>query len=280
MNKEIYKLFMSYQGRELDDDFITEAHDMMMADDPSLKEYIQGMDVSDEENKDLGIYDRENKGIIVYKRMIIEKKDQAIENKKLQALRVLRHEIEHAKSFQRLDKGKNDIESEIIGYSLKNFPYTDWLDSLSQKEREEVLYNWFTKKMCYYIDPEERLVDIRAAKYLVNLLKSQKQTPELLMARSTLYFAYIRGYRKNGYYIDPPTYQFLLKMRLFREYYLLKKKVEGIPDDYLIDIPKKEEQEKYSFETRLLYGLPLREKEYEQEILDKVKLVKVRKVNR
>ena len=34
------------------------------------------------------------------------------------------------------------------------------------------------------------------------MLKSQKQTSDLLMARTALYFAYTRGYRKNGYYID------------------------------------------------------------------------------
>ena len=281
MNKELYKLFMDYQRRELDKQFIDEAYAMMIEDDPSLKPFIKKMDVSDDDNKDLGTYSGDDKEIIVYKRMIMEKPNQVIENKKLQALRVLRHEIEHARSFQKLSKRRNDIETEIIDYSLKDYPYMDWLESLPQKDREEVLYRWFTKKRNYLIDPEERLVDIRALKYLVNMLKSQKQTPDLLMARKALYFAYTRGYRKNGYYIDPPTYQFLLKMGLFREYYLLKKKVENIPDDYVQETDKKQdEKEKYAFETRLLYGLPLREQEFEQGILGKVRLVKVRKVDR
>ena len=46
MNKELYKLFMDYQRRELDKQFIDEAYAMMIEDDPSLKPFIKKMDVT------------------------------------------------------------------------------------------------------------------------------------------------------------------------------------------------------------------------------------------
>ena len=111
------------------------------------------------------------------------------------------------------------------------------------------------------VDPEERLSEIKAWKYLVNLLKNQRTTPDLLTARSNLYYAYVRGYKDNGYYIDAPTYQYLLKMGMYHQYYLFKRRVE--------------EEKDYSFETRLTYGLPLNSStEYDKKILEKVRLRK------
>ena len=116
------------------------------------------------------------------------------------------------------------------------------------------------KEEHYLIDPEERMTSIKSWKYLVNLLKNQRTTQDLLDARINLYLSYIRGYESNGWYLNPPTYEFLLKMGMYHEYYLFKKTVE---------------QQQYVFNTRLMYGLPLiDDQEYDKKILQKVRLQK------
>ena len=88
----------------------------------------------------------------------------------------------------------------------------------------------------------------------------EKKTEDLLTARANLYFAYTQGYNSNGWYLNPPTYEYLLNMRMMDEYRYLKKRVE---------------EKQYVFGTRLQYGLPLIDgKEYDQKILQKVKLQK------
>ena len=138
---------------------------------------------------------------------------------------------------------------------IKNLGY-DYYD----KDDFYILMGRLKKASNYLIDPGERLADIRAWKYIVNLLKNQRTSDDLLVARSMLYYSYIRGYQHNRYYLDAPTYLYLIKMGMYHQYYLFKKRVE--------------EQKNYSFETRLTYGLPLTEKEYDKSILRKVRLKK------
>ncbi len=112
-------------------------------------------------------------------------------------------------------------------------------------------------KANYETDPGERLAEIKAWKYMVNLLKNQRTSDDLLKARTMLYASYIRGYKDNRYYLDPPTYEFLLKTGMFYPFNWLKNRVE-----------KKD----YSFETRITYGLPITKEEYDEKVLQKVKL--------
>ncbi len=55
----------------------------------------------------------------------------------------------------------------------------------------------------------------------------------------------------------------MLNMGMYHQYYLFKKRVE--------------ERRDYSFNTRLMYGLPLRREEFDQQILKKVRLQKRKK---
>ena len=72
-----------------------------------------------------------------------------------------------------------------------------------------------------------------------------------------LYYSYIRGYEDNRYYLDPPTYTYLLMNRMFNNYKYLKKRVDS--NDYSLD-------------TRILCGLPITYQEYDRVLLRKLGL--------
>ena len=78
-----------------------------------------------------------------------------------------------------------------------------------------------------------------------------------------LYYSYIGGYKNNNYYLEPPTYEFLLKTGLFHDLAFVKKEFE-----------KKE----YSLDKRLMCGLPISYEEYDYDILKKVKLKKKKRM--
>ncbi len=257
----LYQLFMEYQGKGLDDDFINQAFELILKKEEGLKPFIRNFKIVSTDEMSFGTYSNEDREICIHPNVILSV-NNGIQNKKLLALRVIRHEMEHARNLQTLYKEKSDIESAIVGFSLKRYAVEHGLDVYDYYDKNEffALMERFKKIENYWIDPGDRLADIRAWKYMVNLLKNQRTSDDLLVARSMLYYAYIRGYQNNRYYIDAPTYQYLLRMGMYHEHYLFKKRVE--------------EQKDYSFETRLTYGLPLTEKEYDKSILRKVRLQK------
>ena len=72
----------------------------------------------------------------------------------------------------------------------------------------------------------------------------------------------LHGYQDNRYYLDCPTYRFLFETNQLNDLKQLKQRIDN---------------QNYSFETRLLYGLPLTYEEYNDDILTKTKLQRVRK---
>ena len=109
------------------------------------------------------------------------------------------------------------------------------------------------------ISPDERIAEIQAWKYVVNLIKNKRRTDDLLYARSMLYYAYTDGYNNNGYYLESPTLEFLIRTDLVDEYCYIKRRME---------------RENYTFDTRLTTGLPVTQEEYDKGILQKVRLQK------
>ena len=261
MNKELYALLKEYKSKELDNDFINKSFELMMKERKELIPYIKKMEIKKMPDNYLGSYSDEERIIRVDKEKMIEE-ETTVKNKKILAMQILRHELEHAKQLRNLYQGKDDIESAIIRYSLKEYAIRNGLVRPWEYEARELNMMSMKKRENYAIDPGERLAEINAWKFIVNLIKNQKYTEDLLTARSMLYYSYSRGYEDNEYYLDPPTYEYLLNLGLYHDYYLLKKRVK-----------KKD----YSYETRLTYGLPLTYEEYEKDILKKVKLRKRKK---
>ena len=181
-------------------------------------------------------------------------------NEKLFALHHLRHEFEHAKALRRLFQFRKDIESTVLDYSLRGQCLC--LGILPPIIPEEEPYSSDADDQNYLYNPGERIADIKSWKYVVNLIKNQRGTKDLLYARSMLYYSYIRGYEDNKYYLDPPTYTYLLNQRMFNNYKYLKRRIG---------------EKEYSLDTRVLCGLPLTYQEYEKTLLRKLGLRIVRK---
>jgi len=257
VNSELYRLLMEYKG--LDDDFINKVFEIIMKDEKGLEPFINDFVVKNETSDSLGTYSYEDKVITLYENNIVV--NERIRNKKLLALQVLRHEIEHARNLQRLHECREDIESTVLRYSLKDYAVSHGLDSWDYFDKVDYFSKFFRgrRKENYDLDPGERIANIKSWKYIVNLIKNQRRTPDLLDARKLLFFSYINGYVSNGCYLNPPTYEYLLKMGMYHEHYLFKKRVE---------------EKQYVLETRMMYGLPLSEKEYDEEVLKKVLLQK------
>ena len=259
MNRELYTLLMQYKNKEIDNYFINKSFDIMMKYE-TITDYIYNMQIINEGVDILGSYSNEKRSIIVNKEAIIN--DPLLKNKKISALHVLRHEIEHARNLQRIYERRNDIETRVIRYSLRDYAINHNLyygTPLDRIEPHILRRRRFEK---YNIDPGERIAEIKSSKFLVNLLKNQRRTNDLLAVRSMLFYSYIRGYQNNGYYLEPPTYEYLLALGLYYEHKFLKK-----------DFNKKN----YNLNTRLLCGLPISYEEYDKEILKKVLLKKKRK---
>ena len=256
MNKKIHELLKSYEGKELDDNFINEAYKLMIQN-LDVNDYISDFSI-DNNSMQLGSYSNMDKRIKINKDHIMEC-NHVVGNKKLLSLEVIRHELEHARQLKKLHNWQKDIESAIIDYSLKPYSLIQGLEIPYDQIEYEPNFLDIKKKQNYTIDPGERLAEINAWKYIISLIKNQNHTDDLLQSRTMLYHSYIRGYKDNGYYLDPPTYEFLLKLGLYRDLYLLKQRLD---------------KTKYCFDTRITYGLPITYDEYNTETLKKAKLKK------
>ncbi len=257
--QKIYQLLKDYNNKPLDKRFITMAHQIYLEEDNTLKQFANNLKIqeSSEDKTTLGNYRIQDHLITIYIENILNKKlpTKNVNNKNILALEILKHELIHAENIKKICIGKNNIENSILKISLLDYCYQKGL--YYPLKETDMKYIVFLIKENYELDPGERLTEIRAWKHIVNLLKNQRKTEELLFAKTNLYYSYTRGYTDNGIYLNCPTYEFLLELRLMREYKLIKKRVE---------------EKNYNFDTRLEYGLPLSYNEYNNKILKKLKL--------
>ena len=260
MASKIYELYKENREAPLDEKFINNAFEIMLDDDKGLIPYIEDFRITKLPRNLIGAYSNEERCIKINKEAIEE---QSI-NQQLFALHVLRHELEHARNLKTLYEGRKDIESLVVYYSLRSYAMEHGLDYSPNVDNLFKSFLDISIKMNYEVDPGERLADIKASKYIVNLLKNQRRTEDLLIARGMLYYAYARGYNDNGYYLDPPTYDFLLKTGMYRDHYWLKNRVNA---------------KDYCFDTRITYGLRVTYTEYKRGISEKTKVLRKEDLN-
>ena len=259
MNKELFSLLKSSKD-ELSEEFINNAFDIMIQNDKELIPFINNF-VIDDSLENEGEYEAENKIIRINPSKIISNEFGYISDK-VTALQCIRHEMEHARSLKRLYEVKHDIESVVNEYSFAYYIQKYGIPSSLFFNDDNTFGLSYKIENNYLYNPGERIADIKSRKFIVNLLKNQRVSDELLRARAYLYLSYIRGYKDNGIYLDAPTYTFLLNLGLFRNYYLLKK---------LVDTSQ------YSLDTRVLCGLPITYEEKENILLKKVRLQRRKK---
>lgn len=257
--KRMYELITN-PNMEFNESFLNEVFELLLKEDEDLKRFISDFRF-DNNITSLGVYNNRDKRILVNPNRIEALANSISSSPKTQALSTIKHEMEHASNLRRLYEGGNDIESLIIRYSLVDYMVSNNI-KYGLFVKDDAAYLSFKRNENYKFDPGERIADIKAERYVVNLLKNQRRSRELLVAKSKLYCAYDRGYIDNGVYLDAPTYTFLLNMGMLREFYLLKKRVD---------------QKQYSFDTRVLLGLPLTYDEKDDKLLRRLKLQKVRR---
>lgn len=258
MANKVYSYYQEQKHQELDKRFIYDIFDEMMGAEPELMPFIDDFRIVEAPTSSLGSYSNENRCIKINRKLIEE---QPV-NSHFLAIEVVRHELEHARNLKNLYAGKDDIESLVISYALRSYAMQNGMNRHFNIDRLDPFFLGINTKANYETDPGERLAEIKAWKYMVNLLKNQRTSDDLLKARTMLYYSYIRGYKDNRYYMDAPTYEFLLKTGMHHEYYWLKNRVA-----------KKD----YSFDTRITYGLPITYPEHEDKVLKKVLLQKRKK---
>ncbi len=255
MSDRVYELYQRNKNTSLDENFIIDAFEVMIDKEKELIPYVKDFQITNLPKKLLGAYSNEDRCIKISKEAI---EAQPI-NHQLYALHVLRHELEHARNLKTLYENHRDIESLIVYYSLRAYAMEHNLEFTRNSDNLIKEFLDIGTKINYEIDPGERLADIKACKYMVNLLKNQRRSEDLLITRGMLYFAYQRGYKDNGYYLDPPTYDFLLKTGMYHDHYWLKNRVND---------------KDYSFETRITYGLPVTYSEYKKGVSEKTKVLR------
>ena len=252
MTDTIYELYKSYNGKDIDDEYIIQAFDYIMANERDLWPYINNFLIENKDEINLGSYTNENKTITINKQKINEQDEIS---KNILALQVLKHELEHAKNLKLLEERRKDIESRVIFYSLRAYAIEKDIDPTILHPVDHIMLMVKTG-LNYETNPGERIADIKSWKYIVNLLKNTKGD-DLLTARTMLYYSYIRGYKDNRYYLECPTYDFLFETNQLDGLKVLRKKVN---------------ESDYSLDTRLLCGLPISIEEYNNNTLAKARL--------
>lgn len=255
MTSDLYETYLKYQNKTIDEDYIYQIFDILMEKEQDLIPYINNLIITHENDNNLGIYWLEKKIITININNI---NNHHIACKNILGLQTLKHEIEHARSIKKIENYGHDLETSIILNAYKGYAISHHLcpPLANSFELTNLNYNIANN---YEINPGERISNVKSWKYVINLLKNQRTSKDLLIARSMLYYTYTNGYKDNRYYLDCPTFTFLLNTNQLTE---LKT---------LINLINKYN---YSLDTRLLYGLPISYTEYNKDILKKVKLQK------
>ena len=258
MNKELYRLLLDYKNCGVDDEFIETSFDIRLDAEDTLRDKFVDHMVFNNKIGSIATYCYEEKEITVNSAKVKNYdviNSNANYNDKLFALHILRHEFEHARALKRLYEFRSDIESTVLDYSLRE--HCIYHGVMNPIIPEAEYYVSEDEKRSYLCEPDERIADIKSWKFVVNLIKNQRRSDDVLYARSMLYCSYIRGYKDNRYYLDPPTYTYLLLNRMFNNYKYLKKRVDS---------------HNYSLDTRMLCGLPITYREYDRVMLRKLGL--------
>ena len=250
---KLYRLLQEYEGRKLDDDFIENAFSIMMESERDLGHYITDFKMSEIGYGAVAGYSRETGGIIIDNELLKEINGPFT---KVVALKIIKQEILRARNLKTAIEGTEEIEPIILRCANKDFLFSQkYIVPLpfEESDPQELLAR---KTINYETDPDRRIADIRSWRFVVNTLKNKKDGNELPYARDMLFRAYTSGYKSNGYYLEPPTYEFLVNMGFNRELRLIKDRMN---------------YKNYSFATRVELGLPISYKECGRGVRQKTK---------
>ena len=220
MATPMYELYMNQKGKKVTDSFITDVLAIMLEADPDLKHYVQELEITDDASRFFATYDPLDKKITFFKNNL-----EATRKKQLATLHILRNQVEHARNIKTFHEGIKDIETTVVDIGLKDYAENTGIRRGLMLDKNQLLSYRIAREENRSLNPTDRLAEIRSMKYIVNLLKNQRDSEDLILARRLLFRAYLQGYKSDRYHITAPTYEFMLKTGLLREFYWLKNRV-------------------------------------------------------
>ena len=235
MKKELNELLAKWEENGPQRQFIRDAYEILLSNERDLIPYINDFQIIFFYEPRLGSFNNKKRILSINYSSLSDKWIEAnVKNRKVLAIIVLKHELEHVRQLKNLYEGKQDLESLITSSSLKDFA----LESHLLKEYHPREYLWdlqYLKKENYEIDPCERLADIRSWTFIQHILEKEAR-PEYPLSIKRLDTLYQKGYQNS----HSPTYQFFENLGLLEE----------------LDHIKEEEEKVYDDSARTLYGLP------------------------
>ena len=256
MKEELNQLLDANKNMGPQSKFLERAFDIMMNDDPSLIPYVLDFQIHYFYETAIGSYNNEQRILSINIMNLYGKCfEPRIRDRKILALQVLKHELEHARQLQMLHDSRQDIETQIVHASLRGFALKNGLVEKKENSNNDIESIKYLKNDNYYLDPCERLAEIKAWKFVAQLLRGNHHSEELKVVKESLDSVYEDGYRQTDNMC--PTYQFLYNLQLFED---------------LDTIKKLANQRKYNYQSRLLYGLPISDEEkkvYQKKIKEK-----------
>lgn len=249
MTKDLSKLLHKGNNFELTSSFMDDVIEIMKKEEKNLGEFITSINI-DYNFPISGCYSP-------YKRLIIINPNIISECAKGYCkeffIKTLRHEIEHAKCLKKLYQNSSDLETCLL--KAANLDYIKEMNlgiELVPDELSPERISFYSDKLYvqnHNLNPEERIVEVRALLYLLELVNNTNDIDAITTVATNLFLTYQRGYEASneGYMMESPTYKYLLNMKMFYEQELIKKKFEDL---------------NYSLEEKLLYGLPISFYEY------------------
>lgn len=279
MEEEILRLLYDYSisNRLVDRTFIEKVI-RLYADSYQIGHYVNKikiLDINENNNNSLAGYSYNTREIIIFIDKLLEEildnnsfnlvpNNQLYFYKNAQILHVILHELEHANQAKIIDNEKT-LESEILKFT----GVSKSQDIISARLRKsgfssksiEIFLNSKMKIYNEFYDyaPHERLAEIKSLEKTQEILSPiKKYIPKVVdIGNMKILQNYMKGYNLSKQ-INSPTIYYLQKQG---EYSQLEKYDWY---DYYPSIALFKSKEKYCFENRIRYGLPIDSKEYNE----------------
>lgn len=171
-------------------------------------------------------------------------------------LRIIIHEFNHAKQYQKLNSIKNDEETFLCEICTRTLEEIFIHSKIPIKNSKDYYNLEYIKDGLYIINPMERMAELNSLSYIRRLILSSKEIPQKIndifcLAQINLI---LKGH-KNEYL--SPTIKFLDEMGYEND--LSKFKFY----DGVIDKEFLESFMKYKYLDRIYYGYPIKKEEYD-----------------
>lgn len=271
--KEILKIvnYYSLNKRFADEEFVYSICNILIKEG-GLSSYINEIQIKNDKYPDCyGEYFNNLNKVNIYLEHIIDdfsksslkfniKSNEYYFYINLIVLRIIIHEFNHAKQYQKLNSIKNDEETFLYEICTRTLEEIFIHSKIPIKNSKDYYNLEYIKDGLYIINPMERMAELNSLSYIRRLILSSKEIPQKIndifcLAQINLI---LKGH-KNEYL--SPTIKFLDEMGYEND--LSKFKFYDGVYDGVIDKEFLESFMKYKYLDRIYYGYPIKKEEYD-----------------